>query len=115
MTGGSGADEFRFEYLKSPLNPGPEASVDHITDFVHGQDRLAFWSLTIPDLGPIGAVSAQIFVAGPAALAADDRLIYDKPAGALYYDADGTGATAAILIAQFGAGTVVDLTDLFIV
>ena len=115
LAGGSGADEFRFEYLKSPLNPGPEASVDHITDFVHGQDRLAFWSLTIPDLGAVGALSPQIFVTGPVALDGDDRLIYDKPAGALDDDADGTGATAAILIAQFGAGTVVDLTDLFIV
>ena len=46
-----------------------------------------------------GALSANAFRLGTAALDADDRILYDAATGALYYDKDGTGVAAAIQFA----------------
>jgi len=45
---------------------------------------------------------------------AKGRVIYNQTTGALYYDADGNGATASIQIAQLTAGTILTSSDLFI-
>jgi Ca2+-binding RTX toxin-like protein len=46
-----------------------------------------------------GPLKATFFSAGTAAHDADDRIIYNKATGALYYDSDGTGAHAQVLFA----------------
>ena len=46
-----------------------------------------------------GALSADAFRLGTAALDADDRILYDAATGALFYDRDGTGAAAAVQFA----------------
>ncbi|MBR8828338.1 MAG: hypothetical protein DSM107014_10655 [Gomphosphaeria aponina SAG 52.96 = DSM 107014] len=47
------------------------------------------------------------FVLGTAALDADDRFIYNKAGGALFYDVDGLGGTAQVQIATLtGAPTL---------
>jgi Ca2+-binding RTX toxin-like protein len=53
--------------------------------------------------GP-GSLADDRFVVGTAALDANDNIIYDNLTGALYYDSDGNGGTAAIQFAEVIAG-----------
>jgi Ca2+-binding RTX toxin-like protein len=58
--------------------------------------------------GSVGALSADQFWSGAGAIAghdADDRIIYNTTTGALYYDADGSGAGVAVQVALIGAVT----------
>jgi Ca2+-binding RTX toxin-like protein len=99
LTGRTGKDVFVFD-----TRPNRTTNVDRITDFVVKDDTIylenAYFrtagkgSLTKP-----GKLSKQGFFAGKAAHDASDRIIHDKAAGVLYYDADGTGAAAQIKIA----------------
>jgi Ca2+-binding RTX toxin-like protein len=92
--------------------------VDRITDFNSkaGEkimlNAYVFEALDVGSKLPVdpgardrGPLAASNFWIGKSAQDADDRLVYDKAAGALYYDADGNGAGAAIQFAQFKAGT----------
>ena len=47
-----------------------------------------------------GILPDNQFVVGTAAADGNDRVIYDAASGALYFDPDGTGATAALRFAQ---------------
>jgi Ca2+-binding RTX toxin-like protein len=65
-----------------------------------------------------GALGVDAFWGGAGITAshdATDRILYNKTTGALYYDADGTGATAAVQIAQLTAGATLTTADLFII
>ena len=90
LEGGDGADRFVF------LNAADRQTV--IVDF-SGRDRIEIdasgFGLSLPD----GALAGSRFHLGPAAGDAGDRFIYDRPTGRLYFDADGTGASAAVVIA----------------
>jgi Ca2+-binding RTX toxin-like protein len=55
------------------------------------------------------------FVVGTAALDANDRIIYDSNSGALYYDGDGIGGTAAIQFAEVNPGLGLTHLDFFVV
>ena len=48
---------------------------------------------------PLGTLSSAAFIVGSQALTPDQHLIYTPNTGALFYDADGNGAGAAIQIA----------------
>jgi len=49
------------------------------------------------DLGPV--LTAAQFATGTAATTAAQRVIYNAATGDLYFDADGTGSAATVLIA----------------
>ena len=111
LTGGAGLDSFGF-------SDAPSAStVDRVTDFFSGADRLVFAGNVYNALGPNGS-----FVAGDARFAAgagftsgrdtSDRLVYDTSTGNLYYDADGSGAGAAQLVATFAGNPMIAATDI---
>jgi serralysin len=74
-------------------------------DFSVRDDTIWLGNKVFAALGKKGApskpvkLSAKMFWKGMAAHDADDRLIYDPKNGALHYDADGSGAGAAIKIA----------------
>ena len=89
LYGFSGADKFQFS---TTLQPGMAPTV--IGDFVSGMDKIALDDAVFG--GIAGNALSSMFVTGTAAADADDRLIYDSATGALWYDADGTGAGAAI-------------------
>ncbi|MBI4989460.1 MAG: hypothetical protein HZC23_11625 [Rhodocyclales bacterium] len=98
LTGGAGNDTFYFNTA-----PGSD-NVDSISDFASG-DLVSLSASIFNGIGAAGgSMDAAAFVAGAVALDAGDRILYDQGAGALYYDADGSGAAAAQLFAQLVPG-----------
>ncbi|WP_246504947.1 hypothetical protein [Microvirga antarctica] len=97
LTGGTGNDFFLFD--KSPTS----ASSDTIVDFTAGEDQLQL-KASVFRLGAVrGDLTADKFILGSDATLATQRLIYEKTAttAKLYYDADGSGASLKVLVAQF--------------
>ena len=90
--------------------------MDTVADFVAGTDKLQFSEASFTGLGTGTTLLAGQFWAAAGAVRghdADDRIIYNTTTGALYYDADGSGAGAAIQVALLGvsAHPVLAFTD----
>jgi Ca2+-binding RTX toxin-like protein len=96
LTGNFGDDTFVFS---APLGDG---NVDQVTDFNGSYDIFHLNNVVFSVLAD-GALAASAFRAGAAAADADDRIIFDAANDALYYDADGIGAIAAVQFAQVSA------------
>jgi Ca2+-binding RTX toxin-like protein len=107
LTGLGGQDTFLFGF-GAALNAA--ANVDVITDFNVVDDTIWLNATLFGSLGA-GGVSASEFVIGPAAQDADDYLIYDDVTGALSYDSDGNGGTAAIQFAELSPGLALTNLD----
>jgi Ca2+-binding RTX toxin-like protein len=102
LTGGAGADVFAFDVALSA-----STNTDRVLDFTPGSDRIRLDNDVFTALG-VGPLAATQFVAGAALQAgqdADDRIVYNTSTGALYYDADGSGAAKAVQFAILGATT----------
>ncbi|WP_201832310.1 calcium-binding protein [Microvirga zambiensis] len=98
LIGGAGSDYFGFDTKLSSSN------VDVIDDFNVKADTIALYKKIFKvSANPKGAIKEGAFWTGSSAHDADDRLIYDKATGSLYYDPDGTGAKAAVQFAQLDA------------
>lgn len=115
ITGGAGADTFVFNTKTSATK-----NVDTITDFSSSDgDQLQFSSVKwFKDLGAAGDLTSDQFWSGAdvtSAHDASDRLIYNTSTGDLYYDADGTGAKAAILVAHLTGNPVLAFGDVQII
>ena len=108
LVGDGGADVFAFTTA-----PGT-GNVDAIVDFGNGADRIALASDVFAAVTG-GGIAAGEFVTGTAAADADDRLIYDQAGGRLFYDADGTGAGAAIQFAQLAPGTALSAASFTVI
>lgn len=93
LTGGEGNDVFVMNTRGSGTN------IDRIVDFEHLGDVIALDSSIFDTLGAPGALDAAAFHSGVAAADGDDRLVYNAQSGALYFDADGSGAGSAVLFA----------------
>ena len=108
LFGGAGQDIFLFDAA-----PGRQ-NADTILDFKTRQDVIRLDS-TVFTGAVTGALDAQAFVKGRAALDADDRVIYNKFTGQLLYDADGNGAGSAEVFASVIPGTKPDAADFYFV
>jgi Ca2+-binding RTX toxin-like protein len=113
VTGGAGADSFF--YAEAGSN-----QADQVTDFVSGTDELLFENGTLTALGAAGAWAAgdARFWAAASATAghdANDRIVYNTSTGALYYDADGSGAGAAQIVATFTGAPGIAATDITVI
>lgn len=104
MTGGAGADTFSF------LSVPSDGTVDVISDFTSGIDKIGLSPLAFGL--PSGVLASSAFRAGLAAQDADDRVIYHKATGRLFFDADGLGSAAQIELAKLGAGTTLVASDI---
>ncbi|MFT3957300.1 MAG: calcium-binding protein [Piscinibacter sp.] len=110
LTGGLGADDFRFSTALSA-----SGNVDRITDFSVVSDRISLDDAIFGAAGPLGVLNAAAFHSGAAAADASDRIVYNSAKGQLYYDADGNGTGAAILFATVGTGLALTAADFVIV
>jgi Ca2+-binding RTX toxin-like protein len=109
LTGFAGADTFAFT---TALGGG---NIDQIGDFLSGTDKIALDDAIFAAIGPLGALNANAFFAGAAAHDADDRIVYDQATGALYYDADGNGAGAAVQFATVINQPIVTASDFIVI
>ncbi|PAX07086.1 calcium-binding protein [Sphingomonas lenta] len=107
LVGLGGADTFAFTTAPGTSN------VDTIQDF-GPEDLIGLASDVFAGVAD-GGVQAGELALGTAAQDGDDRLVYDQATGRLFYDADGSGAGAAVLFAQLAAGTVLTAASFTIV
>lgn len=116
MVGGGGADRFVFDALDA-------LSVDKITDFLPGTDKLVFvgsviglkagpldpsYLITTPT-GAVGRDGSNII----ATSLTHGQFIEDRYHG-LYWDADGAGAGKAVLVTSLGA-SVITVDDIVVI
>lgn len=93
LWGGAGSDTFVFS-----IKPG-KANSDAIKDFNASEDTFRLIKSAFRKLAK-GELSESAFHVGGAAQDREDRILYNKKSGKLYYDSDGSGKAAAIQIAQ---------------
>jgi len=110
LTGYGGQDAFLFNTV---LNAA--TNVDVITDFNVADDTIRLDDAIFSSSLGLGNISAGEFVIGAAALDANDRIIYDSGTGALSYDSDGVGGTAAIQFAELNPGLALTYLDFYVV
>ena len=102
LTGGTGRDDFVFSASNG---------ADHITDFVHGIDRLVFSGADYGFAAGHKLTVAQ-FTAGSSAVGSGAQFTWDAATGHLFWDADGTGGGAAIDLALIDNGATVTKDDI---
>ncbi len=99
LTGGAGADTFQFR---------SGSGRDIINDFLTGSDQIALETASFTRTANISFQQG----AGPqTATTANSTFIYRSDTGTVSYDADGSGAGAAVEIAFVGTGLVLNAGD----
>ena len=108
LTGGLGADLFRY------IN-GTQGN-DVITDFLAGTDHLQLVSSGFGGLA-LGALGAGNLVSGAAPVAnlASAQFLYNTTSGQVSFDADGTGAGAAVNLVTLVGSPPVTAADFLLV
>lgn len=111
LTGGAGADKFLFNATPNATNS------DVVTDFTHASDKIQLQNSVFTALTTTGTLATAAFWSNGTGAAHDasDRIIYNASNGGLYYDRDGTGAIARVLIATLDAGLTVTNTDFVVI
>ncbi len=113
LQGASNADDsFHFS-----VAPGA-ANADLVAGFTSGIDDIGLDSTAHAGIGTAGRFSAgdaRFWSSGTGtAHDADDRVVYNTSTGQLWYDADGTGAASAQLIATLQAAPALAASDIFV-
>lgn len=108
LNGGTGNDIFLFADALIPEN------VDRIIGFSASDDTINLDDSIFGGL-PAGALAAGAFNTGSSASQADDRIIYDPVTGFLLFDADGSGAGAALHFATLAPGLAISAADFVVV
>jgi Ca2+-binding RTX toxin-like protein len=116
LYGGRDKDAFVFD-----TKANKRTNVDRIVDFNVSDDSVWLDNAVFKGLGSKGTLtkpvqlSSKMFWSGTKAHDQDDRVIYDKKSGALYYDADGTGSAAQVKIATLSKNLKMTYKDFFVV
>lgn len=109
LKGQAGSDTFVFD---RPIGPN---NVDRIVDFnTNEANEGDILQLKGSEFGGLaaGTLSESAFVLDTMAIDADNRMVFDQAAGQLWFDADGSGAGARILIANFDQNATVTAADI---
>ncbi|MBO1905637.1 hypothetical protein KHP60_11395 [Microvirga sp. 3-52] len=132
LNGGAGKDRLHGGLGADKLNGGTQADIfvfDTNWKTKGNADRIVNYakedSIYLEDkyfkVGPKGSITkpkkmaAKHFYAGTKAHDADDRIIYNKNKGALYYDPDGNGAKKAVLFATIENRLKIDHHEFFVI
>ncbi|MFN0191090.1 MAG: calcium-binding protein, partial [Aestuariivirga sp.] len=107
LFGGNGLDNFLFT---TALGGG---NIDTVEDFTVVDDTIRLDDAIFTALSG-GYLTAAEFQIGAAAADASDRIIYNSATGALLYDSDGAGGTAAIQFATLDTGLAMTNADVFV-
>ncbi|WP_181984909.1 calcium-binding protein [Nostoc sphaeroides] len=107
LTGGSGLDFFSF-------NLPTDNSIDTITDFNPTDDTIGIEAGGFGGGLVAGTLLQTQFVLGTAANNASVRFIYNQFTGALFFDPDGTGASAQVKIAEITTKPVISFADIVV-
>ncbi|MBR8827640.1 MAG: choice-of-anchor C family protein [Gomphosphaeria aponina SAG 52.96 = DSM 107014] len=108
LIGGSGKDTFVFNKTSE--------KVDIITDFLAADDTIRVDASNFGGgLTANSAITTAQFVLGTRATTADHRFIYDNVSGNLFFDVDGTGVTAQVLLTNLSSEPTLSNSDIFVV
>jgi serralysin len=108
LVGGTEKDVFVFDKKLSV-----KSNLDYVQDFVPKDDTIHL-SKTIFSKISRGTLSSKAFVVGDHFKDKDDRILYLKSAGALFYDPDGSGPAKAIQFANISQKLPITHKDFFI-
>jgi Ca2+-binding RTX toxin-like protein len=127
LTGGEGADTFVFGKVYEQTITGDDDTVqtytntafdltgiDFITDFMHGTDKIELHLDQYASLSGFNSSMLSVNATGTAA-DANDYLLFNSTTKMLSYDADGSGAGAAVDIATLAGVTTFDASDVVVV
>jgi len=111
LTGGLGKDVF---ILNTAIG---KSNHDVITDFSVTDDTIKLENRVFIALTATGQLAADAFkIIGNGNVVDDtDHILYNTSTGAVQYDADGSGAVAAVLVAIIGKGLAVTEADFMVV
>lgn len=107
LDGGAGADRFRFG--------STGLGADTIGGFESGVDAILVSAAGFGGLLPPGPLQAANFSATGMAAGTAPQILFSATTGLLAWDADGTGAGAAIPVARLLGGATLALTDIVVV
>jgi serralysin len=108
LDGGAGADVFVFSTTLGRSNIDTIQNFSAIDDTIHLDDAI-FTALALGDL------NGAAFSIGTRALDGDDRIFYNAGTGGLFYDADGSGALAAVHFATLARNLTLTSADFVII
>ncbi|MET0506555.1 MAG: hypothetical protein ABWZ78_00040, partial [Burkholderiaceae bacterium] len=99
----------RIRLMLAALNA--TTNVDQIADFAPADDVMRLDGAVFTAFAVAGTVGVGAFRTGAAAADSTDRLLYDPATGAVRYDSDGTGPTAAVRFATLKTGLAITNAD----
>lgn len=110
LIGGAGKDVFVLD-----TKPNVRSNVDTVYDFSPKDDTVHLSRKVFTKLPKKGALSKGAFWIGDHVHDANDRIVYNKKTGALFYDPDGTGRAAATQIATLQKNLKLTYHDFFVI
>jgi Ca2+-binding RTX toxin-like protein len=111
LTGGGGRDAFLFNTALSSSN------LDRVTDFRPVDDTIHIDNAVFRGLraGRLAADAFHVSTSSLLAADAEDRIVYQKTTGAVFFDANGDAAGGAIKFAQLAAGLSLTNADFLVI
>ncbi|MEJ7933323.1 hypothetical protein WG907_03520 [Sphingobium sp. AN558] len=122
LTGGSGFDDFyylsHYDHLNEFGTPEPNEGGDIITDFLSGVDHITvsrYWFGFGNIAGPAAAltIAETDFVTNDQASTSKPTFLWNAATHELNFDADGSGATSAVLLATLSSTSSLILSDIW--
>ncbi len=107
LTGGGGSDKFLFNF--------PNRGVDRVTDFSSALDTIQVDADGFEAGLQPGAITPDQFFLGSSAGDRQDRFIYDRSEGALYFDPDGTRGASQVQFATLSNEAFLTRSDIVVV